>query len=55
MSGNGTYYWSTGDTFVGEFDRDRRDGNGLLTLLTGEIYETTWKNGKMIMKQDNSD
>jgi len=48
MSGQGIYYWSTGDIFEGNFEDDRRNGEGLLTLVTGEIVQANWKMGKMV-------
>lgn len=44
--GNGTYYYSNGNKYDGQWMNDRKEGRGVYTyLLTGEKYNGEWWNG----------
>ena len=43
-NGNGTYKWTNGNTYIGRFDNDKKDGFGIHKLQNGTIYEQYWKN-----------
>jgi hypothetical protein len=54
-NGCGTFLWTDGSRYVGDFDNDRRQGNGTYTINTvGTIkncprsvkYIGDWKNGQ---------
>ena len=46
-NGFGTYNWSNGDKYVGEWKNGKRYGKGKLTWSDGVTYEGEWKNNKM--------
>ena len=46
-NGFGTYNWSIGDKYVGEWKIGKRYGKGKLTWSDGVTYEGEWKNNKM--------
>jgi hypothetical protein len=43
-NGNGTYTWTNGNTYIGRFVNDKKDGFGIHKLYNGTIYEQYWKN-----------
>ena len=45
--GQGTYTFSNGDKYVGEFKDDLRNGQGTYTFSNGNKYVGEWKDGKM--------
>ena len=45
MSGEGTYTFANGDTYVGEFFNNKFNGKGTYTK-DGNKYTGTWKNNK---------
>lgn len=47
MHGYGQFYWKNGQVFKGQYDLDKKNGNGVLILGDGTIIEATWKNGKI--------
>ena len=44
MRGQGTYTWSTGDKYVGEWMNDKRTGQGTQTRADGTIEKGLWEN-----------
>jgi len=63
----GTYKFSNGDQYTGEWKRDRMNGNGILfkralgtfTYANGDVFEGEWKegqrDGKGVMNYANED
>lgn len=47
MHGYGQFYWTNGQIFKGQYDLDKKNGNGVLILGDGTTIEATWKNGKI--------
>ncbi len=43
-NGNGTYTWTNGNTYIGRFVNDKKDGFGIHKLYNGTMYEQYWKN-----------
>ena len=39
----GTYTSTNGDVFEGQYTADKRQGNGILRLASGGVYEGDWK------------
>jgi len=46
QNGQGTYTWSYGDKYVGEYVDGKRHGQGTFTFADGEKYVGGFKNGK---------
>jgi len=46
MSGKGTYTWSNGKKFVGEYKNDKKEGYGVYIWPDGREYSGPWKAGK---------
>lgn len=46
MNGKGTYEWSNGDRYLGDFVESRRTGKGVYIRPTGEKYVGDFVNGK---------
>ena len=46
--GSGTYTFSNGDVFAGEYENNVRHGNGDLRKTDGEERTEAWKDGKLI-------
>ena len=44
--GYGTYYWDSGDKYVGYWKNDVRQGKGTMTWATGEKYYGDYYNDK---------
>ena len=42
----GTYTYADGDTYVGEFKDDKRNGQGTSTLTNGDTYFGEYKDGE---------
>ena len=47
-SGQGTYTWSDGHKYVGEFKEGKRLGQGTYTFIDGTVEKGIWKNGKLV-------
>ena len=47
-SGQGTYQYSNGDKYKGQWKNNRLDGQGTLTYLDGSKYVGQWKNNSYI-------
>ena len=45
--GQGTFAWSDGKKYVGEFKEGKRNGQGTFTWPSGTKYVGEFKNGKM--------
>lgn len=45
--GNGTYTYTNGDVYEGQFKNNKRYGKGKLTLLNGTVQEGIWFGDKM--------
>jgi hypothetical protein len=45
--GNGTYTYTNGDVYEGQFKNNKRYGKGKLTLLDGTVQEGIWSGDKM--------
>ena len=45
-NGQGTYQYSNGDKYKGQWKNNRLDGQGTLTYLDGSKYEGQWKNNQ---------
>jgi len=45
-NGQGTYQYSNGDKYKGQWKNNRLDGQGTLTYLDGSKYVGQWKNNK---------
>jgi len=46
MDGNGTYTWTNGSKYEGEWKEGKQDGQGTLTSPSGYKYEGEWKDGR---------
>ena len=46
MEGKGTFTWSDGRVYVGEYLNDKKDGKGEFKWPDGRSYDGKWKNGK---------
>ena len=44
----GTYTYSSGDKYVGEFKDDKRHGQGTYTFADGRVKEGIWEYGKYL-------
>jgi hypothetical protein len=47
LGGEGTYYWSNGDTFEGNFTENEMNGIGKMTWADGYSYSGLWMNNRM--------
>ncbi len=58
-NGKGTYVWSNGDTYTGDFKKGKFNGTGTLKFADGSIYTGDWKNdirkGSGILFYSNGD
>ena len=45
--GHGSYIWSDGSKYVGEWFENRINGEGTYTWLDGRKYEGFWKDNNM--------
>ncbi len=45
MHGQGTYTWTGGNKYVGEYKNDLHHGQGTFTWADGTVIEGLWKNG----------
>ena len=43
--GTGTFYWSDGDKYEGQWSNGSRSGQGTYTWVSGAKYEGQWENG----------
>ena len=46
INGKGSFTWSSGDKYVGEFTDSKRNGKGTITWVNGNKYIGDWKNGE---------
>lgn len=46
MHGQGTFTWSDGRKYVGDYVNDKKEGHGVFTWPDGREYDGNWKNGK---------
>ena len=46
MDGDGTFYWSDGRIYRGEYVNDQKEGFGVFTWSDGRSYDGCWSNGK---------
>jgi len=42
--GKGTYTWTNGDSYIGEWRQDKKHGKGVFHLANGKRREGTWEN-----------
>lgn len=47
MHGFGTFTWPNGQIFSGEYEADKKNGRGELTLNDGTVVKGKWLNGKL--------
>ena len=45
--GCGTYHWSSGDTYEGDFRNNKRTGHGIYRWADGTVYEGAFLDGKI--------
>jgi len=46
MHGKGTFSWSDGRTYIGEYTEDKKNGYGDFFWPDGRSYKGQWQNGK---------
>mmetsp|Transcript_1127 Transcript_1127/g.1136 ORF Transcript_1127/g.1136 Transcript_1127/m.1136 type:complete len:89 (-) Transcript_1127:31-297(-) len=46
MHGFGTFLWSDGRKYEGDYENDIKHGHGVFTWPDGKVYDGEWKNGK---------
>ena len=46
MHGKGTYTWSDGRKYKGDYVNDKKEGLGTYTWADGRKYQGLWLNGK---------
>ena len=46
QNGKGTYTWSNGNEYVGEWKDGKEHGQGTYTFTEDRNYDGEWKNGK---------
>ena len=46
MSGQGTYTWPDGRTYIGSYVNDKKEGFGTYFWADGRKFEGEWKDGK---------
>ncbi len=46
MHGQGTFKWADGNTYIGPFVKDKKEGRGLLIFANGDKQEGECKNDK---------
>ena len=46
MSGEGKFYWASGEVYFGKFADGKRSGNGVLKDIKGRQYVGIWDAGK---------
>ena len=46
MHGKGTYTWSDGRKYEGDYVNDKKEGLGTYTWADGRKYQGLWLNGK---------
>ena len=49
--GKGTYIWSNGDRYDGEFKFNKMDGFGIFTYQNGKVIEGFWKEDNLVKKR----
>eukprot|EP00826_Nyctotherus_ovalis_P014242 TRINITY_DN1394_c0_g1_i12.p1 TRINITY_DN1394_c0_g1~~TRINITY_DN1394_c0_g1_i12.p1 ORF type:complete len:126 (-),score=63.34 TRINITY_DN1394_c0_g1_i12:124-477(-) len=42
----GELYYNTGERYEGEWQNNKKNGQGTLFYANGDVYEATWHNGK---------
>ena len=47
-NGYGTYTWTNGNKYVGEFKNAKRNGLGTYTFANGTVDKGIWKNNQLI-------
>lgn len=47
INGSGTYVFSSGTRYAGEFNNGKQEGEGMSYYANGDTYEGEWKQGKM--------
>ncbi len=52
MHGQGTYSFSNGDEYIGNFQNGLRNGQGVYVKISGEKLTGIWKNNQFI-NEDN--
>ena len=46
MDGEGTFSWSDGRKYTGEYKDDKKHGKGVFIWPDGRKYDGEWKEGK---------
>jgi hypothetical protein len=49
-NGHGTYTYTNGDKYVGEYKNDKRNGQGTYTMANGTVYKGLFKDDKYVGK-----
>ena len=44
----GTLYSKDGSYFEGNFDENKKHGEGIMYLIDGDIYDEEWEHGTLI-------
>ena len=47
MHGQGTYKFSSGNVYIGNWDKGLMNGYGRMSYYDGSVYEGNWKNNVM--------
>lgn len=47
MHGKGVFQWTNGQTFSGHYQRDRKEGRGVLKLADGTVVRGVWAEGQI--------
>jgi 1-phosphatidylinositol-4-phosphate 5-kinase len=47
MHGYGEFRWTNGQMFKGYYDRDKKQGEGVLVLGDGTVIQAVWVKGKI--------
>jgi len=47
MHGYGLFKWTNGQTFKGNYVKDKKEGKGELQLADGTVIKGNWINGKL--------
>ena len=51
VNGYGTYIFSSGDKYVGEWKNSKYHGQGTFTYADGRVEKGIWENGKLVKEQ----
>ena len=51
-NGQGTFTWSDGSKYVGEWKDDKHHGQGTYTQANGTVSKGIWKNNELIEQQE---